>query len=214
MNTSHRMRGINIISTQDGCFSSKLNHLSVSDHLDVQSISLRAQKKILGKFTSRKIITTFIDDVSGRVLDNLYKLVKEFCDKKTAEKVIKHLIKTIIKIGVLYKNDQFNNEELDIADKFRKKFNALMMAVVSFHQVEFTYDRVYVISSLEAGRCCIKQLVQRHLTEKSLGRIDNFFNFFSSEVFLDSCFKKDGPQKEIMEKIVDDVNTLLENGVI
>lgn len=186
----------------------------MDDHLDVQSISVKAQKKILGKFTSRKVISTFIDDISKRILDNMYRLAKDFSDKKTAEKVMKHLIKTIIKIGILYKNDQFNQEELDVAENFKKKFNSLMMTIVSFIQVDFTYDRDFLISNMNECKQLLKQLVVRHLTEKSLLRIESFFAFFLNEGILDASFRPNGPHRGVLDKIAEDLSTLLENGVI
>lgn len=127
---------------------------------------------------------------------------------------MKHLIKTIIKIGILYKNDQFNQEELDVAENFKKKFNSLMMTIVSFIQVDFTYDRDFLISNMNECKQLLKQLVVRHLTEKSLLRIESFFAFFLNEGILDASFRPNGPHRGVLDKIAEDLSTLLENGVI
>ena len=186
----------------------------MGDHFDAQSISLRVQKKFLGKLTSRKVINTFIDETSGRILDNLYRLAKDNSDKKTAEKVIKNVIKTIIKVGVLYRNDQFNADELDIAEKFKGKFRTIIMTIVSFFQVDFSYDRNFLTDAM--NDCCsmLKRLVLRHLTDKSLGRIEHVFTFFGDNNFLDTNFRPNGDHRDLMGKIVEDLNSLLENGVL
>jgi len=60
----------------------------------------------------------------------------------------------------------------------------------------------------------LKQLVVRHLSAKSLDRIDNVFDYFGDRDFLDSAFRATGPQRELREVIVQDLNTLLENNVL
>ena len=186
----------------------------MSDHLDVQSVVVKAQKKIFGKLNNRKFASKMLDDVSARVLDNMYKLAKDYSDKKTAEKVTKHLIKSVIKIGILYNNNQYNKEELDTAEAFRKKFNRLMLTVVSFYTIDFSYDRSFLIKEINQCRDLIKSFIKRHLTEKSLGRIDNIFNFYSNERFLDTVFTKNGPHSSTMDIIINDVNQLLQEQLI
>ena len=186
----------------------------MADNLDVQSVVVKAQKKIFGKFNNRKIAYKLLDEVSARVLNNMYQLAKDYSDKKTAEKVTKHLIKTVIKVGILYNNKQYSKEELTIAEKFRQKFNTLMLTVVSFYTVDYSYDCVFLVKGLNECRSLIKALVQNHLTEKSLNRIDNFFNFYSNEDLLDKAFKKDGPHATIVSSIIKDVNSLLEDQII
>lgn len=109
----------------------------MAGNFDAQSVSLRAQKKLLGKMTSLRVVSTFIDETSGRLLDNLYRLGRDAHggDKRSAEKVMRRIIKTVIKTGILFRNDQFSAEELSIADDFRKRFRTIAMTVVSFHQV-------------------------------------------------------------------------------
>lgn len=164
--------------------------------------------------TSRKVIQTFIDERSGQLLDDLYHLVKDCYDRKRAEKAIKYMIKTVIKIGILFRNDQFSVEELDLVEDFKKKFRTLVMTVVSFAQVEFSYDRAFLVKIM--NECCdlIKKLVLRHLTEKSLQRIDNVFETFGSCDFLDAVFKSDSPHEEAKFKVIQDLNVLLEANMV
>lgn len=187
----------------------------MAESFDSKSVGLRAQKKLLGKMTSKKIAKTFIDDVSGRLLDNLYKVARDYShNKKEAEKVIKHLIKTVIKVGILYRNDQFSAEEIAIAEQFKRKFRVVAMTIVSFCEVDFTFDRNFLNKALFDCGDLLKQLVQRHLTDKSLWRIDHVFQFFGSVEFLDTLFKTNGPHRELLAKIVSDLNKLLEEAIL
>lgn len=82
--------------------------------------------------SSKKIVKHFIDDSTSQVLDNTYKIMKAFTgDKKQAEKLLKYIIKTIIKVGILFRNDQFNASELQVVESFKSKFHSLVMTGVS-----------------------------------------------------------------------------------
>ncbi|ESP03590.1 hypothetical protein LOTGIDRAFT_180080 [Lottia gigantea] len=176
-------------------------------------MGLRAQKKLLGKMSGKKIAKVFIDDTTGRILDNTHKIIKEFSDtKKESEKILKYLIKTVVKIGILYKNDQFNGDELKMVENFKQKFHSLAMTVVSFHEVDFTYDRNYLRKSLEECKAILQTLVARHLTDKSKGRIDLVFDFFAQADLLDAVFQSDNKYKDTMDLIVKDLNKMMDEG--
>ena len=190
-------------------------YISVAEgHFDSKSIGLRAQKKLMGKFASKKIAKVFIDDTSGRLLDNLHKCTKMYFDKKKAEKAMKHLIKTVIKIGILYRNDQLSGEEIRIAEDFKRKFRTVAMTVISFYEVDFTFDKGFLNKSLTECSVLLKKLVERHLQDKSLTRIDNVFSVFGDTDFLESMFQPRSQYRDYLAKIVQDLNSLLEQGVL
>ena len=183
-------------------------------NFDSKSLGLRAQKKLAGKLASKKIAKQFIDDTSGKLLDNMYKAAKDYFDKKTAEKAIKHLIKTVIKIGILYRNEQFNAEEIQLAENFKKKFRVIAMTIISFYEVDFTFDRNFLVKNLLECSAMLKKLIERHLTDKSQMRIDNVFNVLADGDFLEALFEPHGHYREWLTKIVNDLNKLLEDNVL
>jgi len=66
-----------------------------------------------------------------------------------------------------------------------------------------------------SGACkTLKQVVARHLSEKSLDRIDSVFTYFGDRDFLDAAFKATGPQRGLREVVVQDLNALLENNIL
>ncbi|XP_054720271.1 protein salivary glands marred-like [Uloborus diversus] len=178
-----------------------------------KDIGFRAQKKLLSRMANKSIAKVFIDDTTGNLLDNLYRLGRgQSGNKKEAEKVVKNIIKIVIKIGILYRNDQFNQDELWTAEKFKQKFHSTAMAIISFFEVEFSYDRNFLLQSLNECRALIKNLVVRHLTEKSINRIEHVFNFFANPGFLDDVFSRDSPHKEVLGRIISDMHKLMEDG--
>ena len=182
---------------------------------DSRGIGLKVQKKLLGKMSSKKIAKAFIDDRTGAVLDKIYKINKDYCNnKKTAEKVMKDMIKIVVKIGILYRNDQLNKEELILAERFKKKFQSISMTIISFFEVDFTFDKNFLSRNLQEVSSMLKQLVARHLTDKSIARIDNVFDFFSDTDYLAVLFEPDGPYSHILSSIVDDMHHMMEEGTI
>ena len=88
------------------------------------------------------------------------------------------------------------------------------MTVISFYEVDFTFDKNFLVKSMNECSSLLKQLVQRHLTEKSLDRIDMVFQFFGNPEFLTVLFQPNGPYKETLSHMVDDLNILLDDGVL
>ncbi|CAB0014714.1 unnamed protein product [Nesidiocoris tenuis] len=185
----------------------------MSEGFKSRDIGLRAQKKILSRMANKNVAKMFIDDTTASLLDNLYRLAKQYTDnKKESEKLIKNIIKVVIKIGVLYRNGQFNAEEIRTAEKFKNKFHSSAMAVISFHEVEFSYDRPYLHKALHESHTLLRQVVARHLTDKSLQRIDSVFNFFSNPQFLDAVFKPNSAYKEVLDRLVPDISKAIDEG--
>ncbi|XP_059549790.1 tumor necrosis factor alpha-induced protein 8 isoform X1 [Myotis daubentonii] len=182
-----------------------------TDVFNSKNLAVQAQKKILGKMVSKSIATTLIDDTSSEVLDELYRVTREYTqNKKEAEKIIKNLIKTVLKLAILYRNNQFNQDELALMEKFKKKVHQLAMTVVSFHQVDYTFDRNVLSRLLNECRELLHQIIQRHLTAKSHGRINNVFDHFSDCDFLAALYNPFGNFKPHLKKLCDGVNKMLD----
>ncbi|KAK3733235.1 hypothetical protein QZH41_002012 [Actinostola sp. cb2023] len=178
-----------------------------------KNLGLRAQKKILGKMASKSIAKAFVDDTTGDLLDNLYRIAKlNGASKKEAEKLIKNLVKIVVKISILFRNDQFTREEITLAGKFRKSFRSAAMTFISFYEVDFSFDRQFLTKILEDCKVLLHQLVQNHLTAKSHGRIDHVFNYFGNGDLLERIFEPTGQFRGILKKMVDDLNKLMEDG--
>ncbi|XP_006895395.1 PREDICTED: tumor necrosis factor alpha-induced protein 8-like protein 3 [Elephantulus edwardii] len=144
------------------------------DVFSSKSLALQAQKKILSKIASKTVANMLIDDTSSEIFDELYKVTKEHThNKKEAHKIMKDLIKVAIKIGILYRNNQFNQEEVAIVEKFRKKLNQTAMTIVSFYEVEYTFDKNVLSKLLHECKDLVHELVQRHLTPRTHGRINH-----------------------------------------
>lgn len=125
--------------------------------------------------------------------------------------MVKNMIKTVIKIGILYRNETLNEEELQMAERFRQKFQLTQLTIISFHEVEFSFDLGYLQKAMNDSRTLLKSFVQRHMTEKSLLRIDEVFDFFCDNRLLETAFKPDSPYQDVMRNLVADMNKSLDS---
>ncbi|KAL7028948.1 hypothetical protein ACKWTF_006049 [Chironomus riparius] len=176
-----------------------------------KDIGLRAQKKILSRMASKNIAKVFIDETTASLLDNVYRLTKQqYGSKKDAEKLVKNIIKIVIKIAILQKNNCFTEDETKKTDTFFKKFLKLQMSIISFFEVDFSFDLTYLQKLISEIHQLLKDIVRNHLTDKSLARIDEIFESLNNPQFLESIFRHDGPHKEVMGKICEDLNKILE----
>lgn len=185
------------------------------DVFSSKSLALQAQKKILSKIASKTVANMLIDDTSSEIFDELYKVTKEHThNKKEAHKIMKDLIKVAIKIGILYRNNQFSQEEVVIVEKFRKKLNQTAMTIVSFYEVEYTFDRNVLSKLLHECKDLVHELVQRHLTPRTHGRINHVFDHFADVEFLSALYNLDGDCRSNLKRICEGINKLLDEKVL
>ncbi|XP_045108660.1 tumor necrosis factor alpha-induced protein 8-like protein [Portunus trituberculatus] len=187
----------------------------MGDSFKARDISLKAQKKLLSKMSNKTIAKNFIDGNLASVLDNLYSLFKGYTgNKKEAEKVVKNIIKIVVKINILYRNDEFSAEDLKVANQLRNKFNTIVKTVISFYEVAFTFDKVFLTKISNDCRDLLKQLVGNHLTDKSLGRIDHVLDAFTDPAFMEEMFRPETPHRPILQKIIEDMSKAFDEGGI
>lgn len=154
-----------------------------------RDISLRAQKKFLsrvgGAASARALI---LDEHAAKLLDQFLTVLRERIEKKEAEKLVKHVIKAAVKIGVLRRHNQLSQTDERALSTFRSKFHTVLMAVVSFCEVDFSYDRDFLQSALRDSHQALKSVVERHLSDKSVSRLAGVFSLASRSELLDSLF--------------------------
>ncbi|KAK7081801.1 Tumor necrosis factor alpha-induced protein 8-like [Halocaridina rubra] len=165
--------------------------------------------------SNKSIAKNFMDDIHATILDNVYDLMRAYTgNKKEAEKLVKNIIKIIVKINILSRNDQFSQEDLKVADQLKNKFTTIVKTVISFFEVDFTFDKMFLIKNINDCRTLLKNLVGNHLTDKSLGRIDHVLDFFTDSTFLEEMFRPESQYRPLLESIVGDMSKAFDEGRI
>lgn len=183
------------------------------EKFSARNLRLHAQRKILGRIASRWVAKAFLDDVSGRLFDNLNRLMKEYTDKDTADGFAENVIKTVVTVVIFFGSNELqvsHSQQIELIATLRRKLRKVALTVIAFHEVEFSYDAEFIATAI--SECCslLKRIVTTHMTEKSTKRIDNVFRFIGDSNFLDAVFRKDGVHRNTMSRIVDDLNFLVE----
>ena len=93
-------------------------------------------------------------------------------NKKDAEKIVKNMIKISVKVGMLERSGDkyFGAKDRESLVKIQRNLRTVAMTLISFYQVDHTYDRAFLTKYVEDLKKDLKDLVRPHLTEKSLGR--------------------------------------------
>jgi len=181
-------------------------------------VAFEVQKSFANKFFSNKAVAkTLIDDTSSHLLDNLYLLLFVFTkNKKDSEKTTRNIIKISIKLGMLLRGDKFSSEEKEFLVKIQKTLRTVAMTLISFYEVDHTYDRNFVIKYLTELETLLKNLISKHLTDKSLARVEQIFGVVKTPEFLDNIYvpKRNVEMRDIMAKVVKDLNNCIEAGVL
>lgn len=176
-------------------------------------VSLRVQKKLASQFSNKTVAKAVLDEDTSKLLDHVYRLCKSVCgDKKRSEKVMKNIIKIVVKINILLRNDKFSDEEMANLAKFQKTFNMTVMSVVSFIRIKFTYDRSYLLPRLQQMRDILLEIVDCHLSDKSKDRVNNVFEFFTVNEHLDQIFNSNAPHAQLVANIADALDVLMQSG--
>ena len=112
----------------------------------------------------------------------------------------------------MHRNQQLGPaDEAKIAE-VRSSLRATAMAVVSFYELDYSFDKVYLTKSLERCRSAIQSLIKPHLTDKSQDRCDLVFDFLTHPEFLDFVFRQNSEEKKTLGLLVTDINKALDAG--
>ena len=137
-------------------------------------------------------------------------------NKKESEKTTQNIIKITIKLGVLLRGDKFSGDEKESLLKIQRNLNTICKTLISFFEVDHTYERSFVIKYLTDLETLLKTLISKHLTEKSVSRVEQIFGVVKTPEFLDSIYvpQKNDAMREIMAVVVKDLNNCLESDIL
>ncbi|KAL3123655.1 hypothetical protein niasHT_005683 [Heterodera trifolii] len=177
------------------------------------SLAMRVQRKVLSKLSKRGMVRLLGDNRLIALMDALYEMLKEFYDSKTAEKVVKNGIKLIVKVGLLCRENKLSEEQQRLLSAVESEFGRLALTIQSFRKVQFSYNRTFLLSSIDAIHRSILKIVEQTLSEKSAKRVENVFGHFSNDEFLDFVFTSSGAiHTEMVRQFAAELDNLLAIG--
>ena len=137
-------------------------------------------------------------------------------DKKASEQTTTNVIKITVKIGMLFRGDKFSPDEKKDLQTIQKSLRNTSMTLISFFETDFTYDKSYLVRHISGLEDQLKSLVAPHLTEKSVGRVEQIFSVMKTPEFLDSTFVpgQKPEMRPLMAEVIADLNACMEAGVL
>ena len=117
---------------------------------------------------------------------------------------------------MLLRGDKFSAEEKEDLIKIQKNLRTICMTLISFFEVDHTYDRNFVIKYLTDLETLLINLISQHLTEKSVSRVEQVFGVIKTPDFLDNIYvaKKNEEMRKIMGNVVKDLNACIEANIL
>ena len=82
------------------------------------------------------------------------------------------MIKISVKIGMLERGGKFKSEEKVSLHQIQVNLQTVVKTLITFYQVDHTYDRSFLVKYLTELETLLKNLIRPHLTEKSVGRVE------------------------------------------
>ena len=143
-------------------------------------------------------------------------IILQTSNKKESEKTSQNIIKISVKIGLLLRGDKFSKEERELMVKIQKTLHTVAMTMVSFFEVDHTYDKNFLVTNLTELETLLKKLITKHLTEKSVSRVEQIFGVVKTPDFLDNIYlpKKNQAMRDQMTLLVADIHKCLTSGVL
>ena len=137
-------------------------------------------------------------------------------DKKASEQTITNVIKITVKIGMLFRGEKFSADEKKDLREIQKSLRSTSMTLISFYETDYTYDKGFLIGNISGLEEKLKVLVAPHLTEKSVGRVEQIFSVMKTSDFLDGIFVPDQKpeMRPLMGEVIADLNACMEAGVL
>jgi len=150
---------------------------------------LRAKKKLAGKLANtdigRNIVNQVMDDETVTILDLLQKFCEKDRDEKMALRLQKNIIKTVVKIGILSNEKQITEKQL-LA--LRIPIVNVLFQIMDYYEISFSFDANELHSNLLKIQVLFENLLGPLLTKKSIDRIKEVAEYYSSVATLAKLF--------------------------
>ncbi|KAK6052634.1 hypothetical protein COOONC_09861 [Cooperia oncophora] len=134
-----------------------------------------------------------------------------FMIKPALLQVLKNVIKLVVKIGLLARNDMLSETDIKQLENVQKQLHSLALTIISFVQVKYSFERTHLIELLKSLKQSLMPLVSLKLSDNSTRRLEHVINHLTNTHFLDALFKVDGPHAEVLAEFVASMEDLLES---
>ncbi|VDP91659.1 unnamed protein product [Echinostoma caproni] len=156
----------------------------------LHNLRFRAQKHLVGRMvTNRQSIKPLIGKKAYTALKQFELLLKShMSSSKDVKALIRSVVKTIGKLGVVAKQNTLTENQMSLARTAKQQFNTVALTVISFVRTDYTYNRGYLSQLLRDCEQTVCKCVVETLSSKSVDRINFVFDTLCDPTLMDNVF--------------------------
>ncbi|VDP83857.1 unnamed protein product [Echinostoma caproni] len=190
-----------------------------AESFNVKSITLQLQSKLVNALPNR-ILRLFLDDASVRLFDNICALLKMYTGcVKTASMTTKRLFKMNVRLAIYSSTDVLNEHEQNMTFDFHDRCHQAAEIVLRLGRpkrrllpgISPTIQKL--IQSVDEAKCLALAITERHMSENAREKFRSCVDELNNQAFFITIFGKDLRYRELMEKVYDDVEDLMDRGL-
>jgi len=154
----------------------------------IRTLAMSAEKKMTQKLATSNPAMLGMDDDAVDLLESIFEFAEKLTSKDEADKLRKDMIKIVVKLALLDKNNRFSDVEKKQLAEIRLQLITIFQTIVTFYETAFTFDADILLDLLNKLHGPVDVIVKAHLTEKTSGRVANVFKFFGNKAYLTTLY--------------------------
>ncbi|KAA0196946.1 Tumor necrosis factor alpha-induced protein 8 protein 2 [Fasciolopsis buskii] len=190
-----------------------------TEPFSVKSITFHLQRKLLNNLPNG-LIRLFLDNSSVRLFDSICALLKLYTGcAKTASQTTKRLFKMNVRLAVYSTTDMLSEDEQNMIYDFHDRCHQAAEIVLRLGRprrrlmpgVSPTLDKL--IQTVDEAKSLALAITERHVGENTREKFRTCVEELNNMDFFSTIFGQDERYKELMEKVYDDVEDLMDRGL-
>ncbi|KAF0986942.1 hypothetical protein HZS_7475 [Henneguya salminicola] len=185
------------------------------EEISKQSLKMRLQKKVASGLINKNTVKTFLSENHFKMLEDLYHLLKTENNKTEGKKYVDYLIKIVVKIFILQKNERLTKEEQKTIEKLNQSIQNVVKCLITFWEESELFDVDFLIAKFAEIKTDIMGILKHHLTPKNQNKAAYILDYISNKKRLENIFLNPTPEIQIHTlKVSKDLSLLLETNEI
>ncbi len=151
-----------------------------------------------------------------RILANLHSLVQDYThDERQADQLNESILKLLIKLYVLKRNNMFNQSDMYLFDELGECLDSMVKTFVKLYVNYTIFNRFFLIRSCQKCQKLFHDIISSRQTRQSHERIDFIFNFLSDAQFIKYVFDSNSSLNHgIVRDMIIDMGLLMDEKLI
>ena len=175
----------------------------------MKRLALKAEKNVAGKIATSAAAKSILDDDIASLLDAVESFVAKMSGAEEATEFRRNIMKVAVKIALLEKNDEFTPEDRKNLALLSDKFHTLLNTILTFKEVAFSYDADFIVDIIAQCRDATLSIARRHLTPKSVSRVETVFSSLNNRDHLQALFA-DAQYQQDLDSIYCHLKTVMD----